>query len=94
MLVFPVRTDRSLEAAVQLGEVGVTTRQGQHPFLRHGALHVIVLQNDVLLQHLHSEDPLGVVEPCQHHLQPHDTEHSSLLWRSFLLHIIIVRFDL
>ena len=51
-------TDRRLEAAVQLCEVRVTAGEGQHPLLRHGTLHIIVLQNDVLLQYLDRENPI------------------------------------
>lgn len=34
---------RGLEAAVELGEVGMAASEGQNPLLRHGALHIIVL---------------------------------------------------
>lgn len=54
-------TDRCLEAAVQLCEVRVTAGQWQHPLLCHGALDVIILQNDVLLQHLDRENPISAI---------------------------------
>ena len=47
-------TYRSLKAAEQLSEEGVVAGQGQDPFLRHGALHIVILQDHILLQHLHS----------------------------------------
>lgn len=36
---------QGLKAAEQLGEEGVIAGQGQDPFLGHGALHIIVLQD-------------------------------------------------
>lgn len=61
MHVWWTRTDRRLEAAVQLCEVGVTAGQGQHPLFSHGALHIIVLQNDVLLQNLDRKHSVSAV---------------------------------
>ena len=53
-MVIGSHTYRGLKAAEQLSEEGVIAGQGQDPFLGHGALHIIVLQDHVLLQHLHS----------------------------------------
>lgn len=39
-----------LEAAVELGEVGVAAGEGQDALLSHSAVHVIVLEDHVLLQ--------------------------------------------
>lgn len=57
-----------LETAVQVCEVGVCVCKRQHSFLRQRALNIIVLQNHILLQNLHSEDLIGVVQAGQHHL--------------------------
>lgn len=54
-------TDRRLEAAMQLCQIRVTAGERQHPLLCHGALHVIVLQNDVLFQYLDRENPIIAV---------------------------------
>lgn len=42
-------TYRGLKAAEQLCEEGVIAGQGQDPLLRHRALHVVVLQDHILL---------------------------------------------
>ncbi len=58
-----------LEAAVELGEVGVSTGKGQDALLGHGAVHVVVLQDHVLLQYF---DGINVLRPLQlrkHHLE-------------------------
>lgn len=47
-----------LEAAEELRQVGVFPGQRQDAFLRHGAVHVVVLQDDVLLQDLDGVDVL------------------------------------
>ena len=41
-----------LKAGMKTGEEGMVGCQGQDPLLGHGALHVVVLDDDVLLQHL------------------------------------------
>lgn len=57
-----------LEAAVELGEVGVSAGEGQDALLGHGAVHVVVLQDDVLLQNFDCVDFLRPLQLCQHHL--------------------------
>lgn len=42
-------TYRGLKAAEQLSEEGVIACQGQDPFLSHCALHIVILQDHVLL---------------------------------------------
>lgn len=42
-------TYRALKAAEQLGEERVIAGQGQDPFLCHRALHVVILQDNILL---------------------------------------------
>lgn len=44
-----IHTYRGLKAAEQLSEKGVIAGQRQDPFLGHGAFHIIILQNHVLL---------------------------------------------
>lgn len=61
-------TYRSLKAAEQLSEEGVVAGQGQDPFLRHGALHIVILQDHILLQHLHSIQVSRFFCSCKHHL--------------------------
>lgn len=67
--MYSISTYYGLETAVQLCEVGVTASQRQHSLLCHGTLHIIVLQNDVLLQHLDGKDKVFDVQSGQHHLQ-------------------------
>ena len=57
-----------LEAGVQVGEEGGLPRQGQHPLLHHGALHVVVLDHHVLLQDLDGVQLLCPLPLGQHHL--------------------------
>ena len=61
-------TYRGLKAAEELREEGVTAGQGQDPFLSHGALHIVILQDHVLLQHLHSIEVSCFLDSCKHHL--------------------------
>lgn len=63
-----------LEAAVQLGEVGVAAGQGQDALLRHGAVHVVVLQDHVLLEDFDGVDVLRALQLRQHHLSPRKKE--------------------
>ena len=48
-----------LEAGVQLRQERRLVEQGQHPLLHHGALHVVVLDDHVLLQDLDGVQLLG-----------------------------------
>lgn len=57
-----------LEAAVELGEVGVSAGEGQDALLGHGAVHVIVLQDHILLQHFDGVDLLRPLQLRQHYL--------------------------
>ena len=61
-------THWGLKAAVEFSEVWMGASEGQHSLLCHGALHVIVLQDDILLQHLHCKHTLTAVQAGQHHL--------------------------
>lgn len=45
-----------LKAAVELGKIRVFSGQGQDAFLSHSAVHIIVLQDDVFLQHFHRKN--------------------------------------
>lgn len=62
-------THRGLKAAEQLGEEGVTAGQGQDPLLRHRALHIVILEDHVLLQHLHGIEVSCFSCSCKHHLR-------------------------
>lgn len=43
--------------------------QGQDPLLSHGAFHIIILQDHVLLQHLHGIQFSRFLYSSQHHLE-------------------------
>lgn len=58
----------SLEAAEELGQVGVFPGQGKDPFLSEGAVHVIILQDHVFLQHFDGVHLITAFQLCQHHL--------------------------
>lgn len=72
-------THRSLKAAEQLGEEGVVAGQGQDPLLSHGALHIVILQDHVLLQHLHSVQVPCFLYPGEHHLERSRSEREGHL---------------
>lgn len=42
--------------------------EGEDAFLRHGALHVVVLQDHILLEYLDGVDFLGALQLRKHHL--------------------------
>ena len=52
---------------MQGGQERVVGRQGQDALLRHGALDVVVLDDDVLLEDFDGEHLLGVAFLSQHH---------------------------
>lgn len=56
------QTHHSLEARVQLNEERRLAREGQDPLLDHGALHVVVLDDDVLLQDLDGVQLVGALQ--------------------------------
>lgn len=58
----------SLEAAEELGQVGVFPGQGKDPFLSEGAVHVVILQDHVFLQHFDGVHLITAFQLCQHHL--------------------------
>lgn len=58
-----------LEGAVERGEEVGAGGERQHPLLHHGALCVLVLEEDVLLQHLDGEEALVASFLGQQHLQ-------------------------
>ena len=65
-------THHCLEAGVDLGQEGRLQGKSQHPLLYHGALYIIILYNDVLLQDL---DGIQLISPLplrQHDLLEHD----------------------
>lgn len=67
-----------LEAAVQLGEVGVSAGEGQDALLRHGAVHVVILQDHVLLQDFDCVNLFCSLQLCQHHLDKgHETQQRA-----------------
>ncbi len=58
----------SLEAAEELCQVGVFSGQGQDAFLSQSAVHVVVLQDHVFLQHFDSVNLIAAFQLRQHHL--------------------------
>lgn len=70
-------THRSLKAAEELGEEGVVAGQGEDPLLSHGAFHIVILQDDVLLQHLHSVQLSCLLYSGEHHLGQSRREHEG-----------------
>ena len=40
---------------MQTGEEGMVGRESENPLLGHRALHVVVLDDHILLQHLHKD---------------------------------------
>lgn len=62
-------THLGLEGAVEGGEEVRAGGERQHPLLHHGALRVLVLEEDVLLQHLDGKEALAASLLGQQHLQ-------------------------
>lgn len=58
----------SLEAAEELCEVRVLSGQRQDPFLRHGAVDVVVLQDHVFFQDFDGVNLVAAFQLRQHHL--------------------------
>lgn len=58
-----------LEGGVKLSQEGRLPGQRQHPLLHHGALHVVILDHDVLLQNLDGVQLLRAFALSKHHLQ-------------------------
>lgn len=57
-----------LEGTEEVGEKGILPSERQHPLLHHGALHIIVDQNYILLEGLDSEEFLFAFQLCKQHL--------------------------
>lgn len=62
-------THQGLEARVHLHQEWRLTGHGEHPLLNHGALNVIVLDNDVLLQDLDRIQLVRALALGQHDLK-------------------------
>ena len=58
----------SLEAGMKVNQEGRFSRQSQNSLLNHGALHIIVLDDDVLLQNFDCVQLLSALSLGQHHL--------------------------
>lgn len=71
-------THLSLEGTVERCEEVRTRGQGQHPLLHHGALRVLVLEEDVFLQHFYCKQPLAASLFCQQHLEGRFQEQQNL----------------
>lgn len=57
-----------LKCGVEVCEEGVLPSQGQDSLFHHGALHIIIHQNHILLQNLHSKVLVLSLQLCQQHL--------------------------
>lgn len=66
-------TYNCLETGVQLCQEWGLILQGQHSFLNHGALHIIILDHHVFFQDFDCIELLCALPVCQHHLQDRQT---------------------
>ena len=57
-------THLGLEAGMEGGEEGVLPGQSQNPLFGQSALHVVILDNDILPQHLYCKHPVCPTEFC------------------------------
>lgn len=57
-----------LECGVEVCEEGVFPSQGQHSFLHHGALHIVVHEDHILLQDFDSKELSLTFQLCKQHL--------------------------
>lgn len=64
-----MNTYGGLKAGVQCSEEGMVSRQDEHSLLRHRAVDVVILEDGVLLQHLHRVHLIGVFQLGEHHLR-------------------------
>lgn len=60
-----------LECRVEVREEGVLPGEGQHSFLDHGTLHIIIHEDDILLQNLDSKVLPLPLQLCKQHLRCH-----------------------
>lgn len=58
-----------LECGVEVCEEGVLPGEGQHSFLDHGTLHIIIHQDYILLQNLDSKVLSLPLQLCKQHLR-------------------------
>lgn len=58
-----------LECGVEVCEEGVLPGEGQHSFLDHGTLHIIIHEDYILLQSLDSKVLPLPLQLCQQHLR-------------------------
>lgn len=58
-----------LECGVEVCEEGVLPGEGQDSLLDHCALHIIIHEDDILLQNLHSKVLSLPLQLCQQHLK-------------------------
>ena len=65
-------THHCLEAGVDLGQEGRLQGKSQHPLLYHGALNIIILYDDVLLQDLDGIQLICPLPLRQHDLLKHE----------------------
>lgn len=67
-------THLSLEARMKCSEEGMFSSKSKNPFFRHGAIHVIILDDDIFLEHLYSihfisrANATWCLSLCKHHL--------------------------
>lgn len=54
-------THHGLETGMQLNKKGRLLLQREYPFLHHHALHVVVLEDDVLLEDLHGKHVISAL---------------------------------
>lgn len=74
-----------LETGVQLSEERWFPRQSEDSLLHHGALHVVVLDHDILLQDFDGVQLIRALPLCQHHLQGSPREETNELQSDSLL---------
>ena len=68
-------THHRLEAGVDLGQEGRLQGKCQYPLLYHGALHIIILYDDVLLEYLYCIQLICPLPLSQHYLLKHHRIH-------------------
>lgn len=62
-----------LEGGIEMCEERVLPGKGQHSFLHHGALHIIIHQDHILLQDLYSKELSLPLQLSQQHLKSQQT---------------------
>lgn len=79
LLWLPACTYLRLECGIEVCEERILPGKGQHSFLHHGTLHIIVHQDHILLQNLDGKELSLPLQLSQQHLKSQQDIHLQLM---------------